>query len=96
MKMLLKIHELLISLQKVKEIGESEKGFYLLIVLIPLCEDLFPRMWAIVRRGGHPHPPPHPVLDLKPNKLFRQRFNRKASAANRTINAKIFCITLYS
>ena len=49
MKKLLKIHELLISLQRVKEIGESEKGVYLLIVLIPLCEDLFPRMWAIVR-----------------------------------------------
>jgi hypothetical protein len=53
--MLLKIHELLISLQKVKEIGESEKGFYLLIVLIPLCEDFFPRMRAIV--SPHPTPP---------------------------------------
>lgn len=63
MKMLLKIHELLISLQKVKEIGESQKGFYLLIVLIPLCEDLFLRMWAIVS-PAHPYTHTVHLLDM--------------------------------
>jgi hypothetical protein len=64
-KKLFRTNELLFSLQRVKEIGEPEKEFYLLVVLNPLCEDLSPRMWVIAS-PQHPHQQFNPSQILTP------------------------------